>query len=530
MQTTRRQFIQQLGLSGISLGLSAVLPLDSLGKSAVRLPRSTPEAQGIDSTNINAFLDAIAKSKHEFHSMMLVRHGQVVAEGWWSPYREELKHTMYSMSKSFTSTAVGFAVNEGKLKTSDRVISFYPEYAPATVSDYLAKMTVKDLLTMSVGHGVDPTGQSIRDEANWIKTFLAFPIQNEPGSTFLYNSMATYMCSAIVQKVTGQKIIDYLRPRLFEPLGIEGADWEEDMLGINTGGWGLRVRTEDMAKFGQLYLQKGKWNGKQIIPVAWVEEATTFKIQQPSPAKPTRPNEKNDWLQGYCYQFWRCQHNAYRGDGAYGQYTIVMPDQDAVLAITSETPDMQGILDLVWEHLLPAMKAQALPANAASASALKQRMAALALLPPKGNIKPSEAVKVSGKAFAIEANSMNVQQISLAYREGGTYQFMLKDATGAHKVEVGLEKWVFGQTDLPRPNLVASQKIKTEKIAKVAASGAWKDANTFEITLRYYESPHRNYLICQFEGDTLKVSFDNSLNRMSGAKDKRPVLQGKALA
>ena len=178
MQTTRRQFIQQLGLAGIGLGLSAALPFDSWGKSAVRLPRSTPEAQGVDSVNINAFLDAIAQSKHEFHSMMLVRHGQVVAEGWWAPYRAELKHTMYSMSKSFTSTAVGFAVNEGKLKTSDRVISFYPEYAPATVSDYLAKMTVKDLLTMSVGHGVDPTGQSIRDEANWIKTFLAFPIQN----------------------------------------------------------------------------------------------------------------------------------------------------------------------------------------------------------------------------------------------------------------------------------------------------------------------------------------------------------------
>ena len=135
-----------------------------------------------------------------------------------------------------------------------------------------------------------------------------------------------------------------------------------------------------MAKFVQLYLQKGKWNGKQIIPAAWVEEATTFKIQQPSPAKPTRPNEKNDWLQGYCYQFWRCQHNAYRGDGEYGQYTIVMPDQDAVLAITSETLDMQGILDLVWEHILPAIKQQALPANAASDSALKQRMAALALL------------------------------------------------------------------------------------------------------------------------------------------------------
>jgi hypothetical protein len=404
------------------------------------------------------------------------------------------------------------------------VISFFPNDLPPTVSENPAKLTVKDLLSMSVGQEKEP---AVRDEDNWVKAFLATPIKFTPGSVFLYNSIATYMCSAIVQKVTGQKIVDYLKPRLFDPLGIEGADWEEDSQGINTGGWGLRVRTEDLAKFGQLYLQKGVWNGKQIIPKAWVEEATSFKIQQPAPAKPTRPNEQNDWLQGYCYQFWRCRHNAYRGDGAFGQYTIVMPDQDAVIAIMSETSDMQGILDLVWEHLLPAMKAQALPINAAGSKALKQRMAVLALLPPKGGVIRTSAVKVSGKLFQIEPNTMNVESIALAYREGDTYQFVLKDRMGEHKVICGLEKWAFGETDLPRPNLVNSSKIKVERIAKVAAAGTWTDPTTFEITLRYYESPHRNYITCRFEGDSVKVDFNNSINRMTGTKDPRPTLQGK---
>ena len=156
-------------------------------------------------------------------------------------------------------------------------------------------------------------------------------------------------------------------------------------------------------------------------------------------------------------------------------------------------------------------------------------MASLALLPPKGITSPQNAAKITGKKFQIAPNSLNVESISLVYKEGN-YHFMLKDISGEHKVVCGVEKWAFGQTDLPRPNLVSSQKIKTERIAKIAASAAWKDANTFEISLRYYESPHRNYIICQFEGESVKVSFDNSINRMSGAKDKRPVLEGKMIS
>src|SRR6476659_10029224 len=172
------------------------------------------------------------------------------------------------------------------------------------------------------------------------------------------------MLSAAVQKATGQTLLDYLKPRLFDPLGIAKPTWEASPQGISAGGYGLSVRTEDIAKFGQLYLQKGKWNGKQLVPAAWCEEATARQTSNGS-------NPKSDWDQGYGYQFWRCRHGAYRGDGAFGQYCVVLPEQDAVIAITSGLRDMQAVLNLVWNNLLPDLKPAALPADATAEKQLR---------------------------------------------------------------------------------------------------------------------------------------------------------------
>jgi len=252
--------------------------IQSFAQKPNSLPLSNPEAQGVVSDSITHFLDAIGQTNHEFHSFMILRHGKIIAQGWWNPYRSDLKHTMYSVSKSFTATAVGFAITEKKLSLDDKVISFFPNDLPDTVSPYLSELKVKDLLSMSVGMQPDPTGEIGSNNDNWVKAFLKTPIINEPGTKFLYNSMGTYMLSAIVQKVTGKKVFDYLKPRLFQPLGITGIDWEYSPQGINTGGWGLRLKTEDMAKFGLLFLQKGIWNGKQVVSKQWIAEASTKKL------------------------------------------------------------------------------------------------------------------------------------------------------------------------------------------------------------------------------------------------------------
>jgi CubicO group peptidase (beta-lactamase class C family) len=213
-----------------------------------------------------------------------------------------------------------------------------------------------------------------------VKAFLAQPVVHKPGTHFQYNTMGSYTLSAIVTKVTGQTTLEYLKPRLFGPLGIEEPEWGSSSEGYSFGGYGLKLRTEDVAKFGQLYLQKGKWEGKQLVPEKWVEQATSRQVsnEQESHAK-----IGVDWRQGYGFQFWRCTHNAYRGDGAAGQLCVVIPDKDAVVAITADSGNFQGEMNAIWEKLYPAFRDEALAEDAAGAEKLKQVEAKLEAHPAK---------------------------------------------------------------------------------------------------------------------------------------------------
>lgn len=486
------------------------------------LPVSLPEQQGVSATGIINFIEAVSKSKTELHSFVFLRHGKIVAEGWWNPYKPDLKHTLYSTSKSFTAAAVGFAITEQRLHLDDKVISFFPNDLPDTVSPNLAELTVKDVLMMSDGQAPDPTGAVVRD-TNWARTFLATSIVNKPGTTFLYNSAGTYMLSAMVQKVTGQKIIDYLKPRLFEPLGISGMDWEISPQNANTGGWGLRLRTEDMAKFGQLYLQKGNWEGKQILPKEWVEAATTMKIMQ-DPNAPQAKKDSNDWLQGYCYQMWRCRHNAVRADGAFGQFIIMMPDEDAVIAITAETPDMQEEINLVWDYLLPSMSTGVLPSNKKEDARLRHLLSSLALAPPKAMNSPVSPV-IKDRRFTLQPNEKKMQEISFELKDNN-YEVTIKGDTAIYQLSFGKDKWAIGETTRPGPNLLTGAKNHLVGVpaVKIAASYDWKDDHTLELVLRYIESPHTETMICHFDGMNISIDVQNSFDY----GHKKTTLQGAA--
>lgn len=511
MTTSRRSFLRYAGLAPFSLWI----PQAFAEATSAQLARSTPATEGVSAAGILDFIDAVEREKFELHSFMMLRHGKVIAEGWWKPYGPEFVHTMYSMSKSFTSTAVGFAVAEGKLSVEDKVVSFFPDDLPATISENLAAMRVKDLLTMSTGNEKEPTGACVKEE-NWARTFLAQNIEHKPGTQFMYNSAATYMCSAIVQRVTHQTVLEYLTPRLFAPIGIQGMRWETCPHGINTGGWGLSIQTEGLAKFGQFLLQKGKWNGEQLLPAAWVEEATRFHIQQPGGDKPDRPKAKNDWMQGYGYQFWRCQGTAFRGDGAFGQFTIVLPEQDAVIVMTSENKNMQGQIDLVWKHLLPAIDAKAAQGGDLS------RLKTLALVPPKGRKAPAV-----NKKFKLEDNALGLKDVSIAFGDSDC-TFAADD----HTIICGIESWKRCEAVFPGtpPRLISGGKPKKIMPSKIAGSATWTDDGTLVMTWRYYETPHSDTVTCVFEGDHVTISFLNSITAMnSKAKDVRAALKGKAV-
>jgi CubicO group peptidase (beta-lactamase class C family) len=465
--------------------------------SAGKLPRSTPEKQGISSSAILAFIEAADEKIDTMNSFMLVRHGQVVAEGWWSPYEAKSPHMLFSLSKSFASTAVGLAIADGKLTLDDEVLKFFPEDAPAEPSANLKAMRIRDLLCMSAGHQTEVS--LFETKETWTKAFLGHPVLHKPGTHFLYNTPATYMLSAIVQKVTGVTLLDYLRPRLFAPLGIENPRWGTSPQGISLGGYGLSIHTEDIARFGQLYLQKGNWLGKRLVPASWIEAATSRQTS-------TGSNPKSDWEQGYGYQFWRCRHGLYRGDGAFGQFCLVMPEQDAVVAITSGGRDMQAVMNLVWEKLLPALKPAPLPADGPAVEKLHKKLAGLTVRPVAGNATSPLAPVVSGKRYVFPDNSRKIKAAALEFKaEEAT--LAVWTVSGEARIACGPGTWRKGKASFV--NGVGGSMLALSE--PVAASGAWTGDDTFTVKLCLYETPFYTTMVFRFNGEQLMLDSEHNV-------------------
>ena len=335
-----------------------LIDINTLTKSLPRAEASAKMAKAADK-----YFAAVAKEGQDLHSIMVVKDGNVVLEKWMSKGKENEPHILNSVSKTFTSMAVGLAISEGRLALDEKLVDIFPEHCPDNPSEYLKEITVEHLLTMSCGHSTDPTHESweVKDKS-WIRFFMEHPVTHKPGTLFCYNSLGTYVLSAIVQKRTGEKVADYLYPRLFRPLGINNVSWLESHEGINTGGWGLFLKTEDLAKMGLMILQNGQFNGCQVVPAEWIESASSAQV----PCVPAGMNsddadklrkvaKTSDWLQGYGYQMWRCRYNAFRADGANGQYIIMIPDKNAVVVTTANIRDMQGEINLIWKYIYPAL-------------------------------------------------------------------------------------------------------------------------------------------------------------------------------
>jgi hypothetical protein len=498
MKKTFAVFLILLISSGFMSNLS--------GQNFDKLPRSIPELEGVSSSGIIDFLNAIDTGRQEIHSFMFLRHGKVIAEGWWDPYGPGYRHVMYSASKTFTATAVGLAIAENRLKLTDKVISFFPYSLPDTIGKNMKELTVENLLTMSVGQ--DPAGMGAGSDEDWINVFLKNEPVHKPGTVFMYNNMATFILSAIVQQVTNQTLFDYLKPRIFDPLSIRGIDWDKNPQGINLGLMGLRLRTEDMAKFGQLLLQHGKWNNKQLIPDEWIKEATSFKIESNDPSN-KMPRDRNDWAQGYCYQMWRGRNNTVRLDGMGGQFVILIPDRDAIVVLTANARNTQEELNLVHNYLIPAIKSgKAIPPDPGSYNELQKKQSGLYLKPQVSQKSESGfPAKISGKEFILDDNDYQIQSVYFAFNKDEC-SFAIKRNNQISVIKAGSGSWKTTNSKLtsllaparniPSKSIDANYSVPQASV-KVGASYDWTDPGTIEITARFVEeSIGSQTIVCKF--------------------------------
>ena len=473
------------------------------------LTESSPASQGVDSRGISAFLDALeAEPGFEPHSLMILRHGKIVAQGWWAPFAPDRRQLLYSLSKSFTGAAAAFAYAEGKLRLDDPLVSYFPEFEAEITDPRSRAILVRHALSMASGHSTEQWDKAVeRDPAEPVRGFLLGGPDREPGSVFAYNQPCTYSIAAIVQRVTGQRLVDYLRPRLFEPLGIGEVAWQQQPAGRDIAFTGLFATTDAIAKLGQLYLQRGVWEGERLLPEDWVEQATRPQVAN------AELGWDPDWVQGYGFQFWMSRHG-YRGDGAYGQYCLVLPEQDVVIAITSETIDMQRVLDLAWEHLLPAFDEgpAADPETARQADAtLARRLEELVVPPCAGTAAPSEfAAGIGPDGLVCTARAGGdgepVPELRLEQspdKPGDWNLTIVEDADREEQLEAGYEKFPRGTMTL-RLTPGGGWNVAVPDETPTAVSGGWVDANTLRVHVLFLETPNSLDVTCDLAQRTVE--------------------------
>ncbi|WP_188196528.1 serine hydrolase domain-containing protein [Nonomuraea sp. SYSU D8015] len=444
------------------------------------LSRSTPAASGVSSRSIAALLDRLEAQSVELHSIMVVRHGHVVAEGWWAPYSAERPHLLYSLTKSFTSIAVGLAIADRRLSMDDRVVDVLPDHVPADISEQGRRLTVHHLLSMTAGHSTDSLAEAWQLEPDdLVKGFLRVPFSEPEGTRHTYDNATTFLLARMVERVTGRSLPELLDDRLFKPMGVDHAEWDRVASGAAFGFHGLHLTTEAVAAFGELLLRGGVWGDRQLVPREWVELATKRHIE-------TRQLEDNsanpDFLCGYGYQFWMSRHG-YHGHGSFGQQCVVVPSHDLVVAVTGGNTQAQAMLDAIWECLLPGLDGAG---SARDDEILADRLRRLSLAPVPGSAAPSRSGAARIDASAEDSALPDGTTVAVEPVDGGWHLQL-----GASlKVAVGHGEWR-ESSPLGRP---------------VVAAGAWQ-GNTFVADLYVITTPHRVRLVLDADAGTAVATW-----------------------
>jgi len=475
-------------------------------------PKQSPASLGIDSAGVGRFLDALENANIDIHSLLIIRHGKLAAEGYWTPYSSEKPYTLFSASKTFTAMGVGFAVQEGLLRTEDKVVDHFSEEVEAigaeNICENMKKVTIRNLLTMTVGFEEDPHDFPFEGRTDWIRNFLTADVPHEPGSKFVYSTHASYMLSALVQKVTGKTLWAYLQEKLFAPLGITGEWWEESPQHISVGGWGLMLVTEDYAKIGQFLLQNGNWNGQQLLNADWVREAVSCQVSNRENPTPN-PMDAPDFQAGYGYQIWRLRKkDAYMASGGFGQYVMVFPKKDAVVAMTCGTHE-DHLFENIWKELYPALKDDKVETgdDMVADQALQERMSRLTIPLPVGNAHHEAMEKTYHQVtWQFESSRYGFEQISFDFSEEEP-KITLTLPEGAFTVKAGFGRWIDGKTSI----LLEDTDTDLNAIyPDVSCAYAWEDG-TLILKMVYDHTPFYDTFRIGFYDAVLKIKAQRNV-------------------
>jgi CubicO group peptidase (beta-lactamase class C family) len=454
------------------------------------LRRADPASVGVDAGAILAFLCDVEATGLELHDIMLWRAGAVVVEGWHWPYGPDLRRMAHSMTKSVTACAIGMLVDDGRLSLSDLVCDFFPEVEVPAGSP-ASRMTVEDLLTMRAGHATEVSGSIWRGiTTSWIDEFFRIPFEHEPGTVHVYSSAASYMLSAIVTRVTGETIHDFLTPRLFVPLGITNISWDMGPDGINPGGNGISFTTADALKLGILHAQKGLWQGQRILSEQWVAEATRAHGV---------PDYGYHWVIGDGY---------YAALGVFVQMVVIFPDFDAVLVVNGAMKESSVLLPHIKRYFPAAFRDGG---DAATEASLDRQLARWADTPALVSLASGDEAAFAG-TWAVAGNDLGLTQITFAFTTD-TVRFAITDQEGEHAVIAGRDGWKIAPSYLPGAALHHGYRMEG---MPTVAGARWLAADRLELVLHFVESAFRDTFI--FTVADGRLTMARSVNINSGPR------------
>ena len=473
-----------------------------------RLQHVTPESVGVKSAALKAFIDEINEKRLGLQSFTVVRHDKVCAQGFFKPYSKEYPHVLYSMSKSFTSTAVGFAVADGLLSVDDKIYKFFPEYKNAKLPPN-NKLTVEMLLTMRSDKLI--TFLDEKNKHDWIKQYFDAPFFAPPNTKFNYISENTFMLSAIVSRVTGKSIADYLYEKLFEPLGIEKPFWETDGNGYCAGGWGLYMKSEDIAKCFLPYIHGGKWiDGTQLIPAEWVKTAT---------AKHTDSVHDGfiDNMCGYGYQFWRNPvSNSFRADGLFGQRCFMFPNYDALVVLNCGESEDYKVMKVFWKYFPECFQNDSLEEDEKAYASLVETIENCKVedLPAKPRNAAAEHA-VNGKIIKCKSNKyasvISISVLNMLYRKPGNINAMKFDFDDDGLAFTWSEKEYTNVIRAGMNGEYAESEITLGDLHyHTYSKAAWQEDGTLKLWIRPVETAHVRKFTFEFSADKVKIKNEMS--------------------